>query len=123
MHVPGSIFPGTDYPFAWYAIVRNRTTGKERTYWMNGSHVTRETVQQHIAANYRNVEVVTIDRCTSMPTRPLTPVPPEDYEFGYRDAVERFLTGADREAFGPRPIALRPLALKPIALKPLSLRR
>lgn len=119
MFVPGSIVPEVEHPFAWWARVRNRKTGKERDYYMNGTQATRETVAQHIASHYRNVEVITIDRCTAMPVRPLVPVPPEDYEFGHREAVERILSGEDRPpGAGPKPLAIRPISLKPIRIKP-----
>lgn len=123
MFVPGSIVPEIDHPFSWCARVRNRRTGKERTYWMNGNQVTRETVAEHIARHFRGVEVLWIDRSTSIPGQPLQPIPPEDYEFGHREAVEKILRGEDRPNAGPKPLAIRPLSLKPLSIKPLSLRR
>ena len=87
MLVPGSTF-GLDHPFAWYAIVRERATGRTWTYWMNGTHVTRELVAAHIAAHFPGVDLLTCDPCTSPPTRPLRPVPPGHYEFGIRRKAE-----------------------------------
>jgi hypothetical protein len=120
MMVPGSAFPGLDHPFSWYAIVREKKTGKEWTYWMNGTLVTRETVANEIATKYRNVEVVTIDRCTSSPTRPLQPVPASHYEFGYREDAERI---DDPSPSIAKPIPIRPISIRPISIQPLSLRR
>lgn len=86
MLVPGSPFlltGGLNHPFSWYAKVREKKGAKkEWTYWMNGTQLTREDVAIHIARMYSNVEVLTIDRCTTPPTRPLVPVPRHHYQFG-----------------------------------------
>lgn len=84
MIVPGSPFIwGHNHPFSWYARVREKSGAKkEWTYWMNGSEATRETVAEHIARNFPNVEVLWIDRCTKMPDKALQPVPPHHFQFG-----------------------------------------
>lgn len=82
MIVPGSPHEGLNHPFSWHARVRNKNSGKERDYWMNGSEASREDVAQHIAVHFPNVEVLTIDRCTRQPDKMLQPVPPEDFQFG-----------------------------------------
>lgn len=125
------IAPGSpllvDHPFAWYAIVRNRTTGKERTYYMNGTQVTRELVAQHIATHYPNVDVITIDRCTRPPGGVLYPVPFEDFTRGVFASMERYgQTIEDAVMLRPRairnvPIILTPtLRPRPVLARPLQ---
>jgi hypothetical protein len=109
MLVPGSTF-GLSHPFAWYALVRDKRTGREFTYWMNGSQITRELVAGHIATHFPGVELLKCDPCTAPPTRPLRPVPPEHYEFGIRKRVEAELNGVPRGGSGAR----RPIRRTPI---------
>lgn len=94
MIVPGSIFSlnGTpiNHQFSWYAVVKEKTSGKQWTYWFNGNQINREIVAAYIADRFRNVEVVTIDPCTSMPTRMLQPVPAEHFQFGVFKAMEEY---------------------------------
>jgi len=107
MIVPGSTF-GLSHPFAWYARVRDKRTGREFTYWMNGSQITRELVARHITTHFPGVELLTCDPCTAPPTRPLRPVPPEHYEFGIRKLVEAELKGIPaRRPIGRTPILPR----------------
>jgi hypothetical protein len=92
MIVPGSIYTTpVDHPFSWYAIVKERDTGKQWTYWFNGGSPTRESVALHIATYYRNVDVITIDRCMKMPERMLQPVPASHFQLGIFKAVEAAL--------------------------------
>lgn len=94
MIVPGSIFglvgAPVDHPFSWYAVVKEKVTGKQWTYWFNGVQLNREAVAAHIALHYRNVEVVTIDPCTTMPTRALQPIPANHFQFGVFAAMRDF---------------------------------
>jgi hypothetical protein len=90
--VPGSPVR-INHPFSWYAVVKEKATGKQWTYWMNGNHLDRESLAEHIRVHFPNVEAVTIDRCTQMPTRPLQRIPAAHYEMGILKAVERELMG------------------------------
>ena len=107
MIVPGSTF-GLSHPFSWYALVRDKRTGREFTYWMNGSQITRELVARHIATHFPGVDLLSCDACTAPPTRPLRPVPPEHYEFGIRRQVEAELRGAQSGRGIQRSPILRP---------------
>lgn len=119
MIVPGSPL-AIDHPFAWYAIVRHKTTGKERTYWMNGSQSTREQVAALLADRFPNVEVLTLDRADGkMPDKVLTPVPPEDFEYGIREAAEKELRELANDG-GPPPIIIPPIARVPLNRSPLA---
>ncbi len=124
MQVPGSPL-GINHPFAWYAIVKDKTTGKEWTYWMNGSQLNREAVALHIATHYPGVDVVTIDPCTGPPTRTLQPVPPTHFEHGIRVAAEKELRELANDG-GPPPISFEPIDRTPlprIAIPRRSLRQ
>lgn len=115
-----------DHAFSWYADVRNKKTGKPRTYYMGG-RVSREDVAEHIAVHYPHVEVLSIAPCISQPTRVLIPVPPEDYEYGHRVACEKMMAEQqelnDRNLwYATKPLKLKPLSLKPLAVKPISLK-
>jgi hypothetical protein len=111
MIVPGSLL-GADHPFSWYAIVKERTTGKQWTYWFNGNQLDRAAVAAHIEAHFRGVEVVTIDPCAAMPTGILQKVPPHHFEFGIRKDLEKFVRGDDESR--PASIPLRPILRKPL---------
>lgn len=111
MIVPGSIF-GINHPFSWYANVKDRKTGKEWTYWMNGSQLTRGAVALHIATHYPGVEMISCDQCTGPPTRAIQPVPPTHFQHGVLQAVED-------EIAGPRESAIRLIPRKTIERKPL----
>lgn len=120
---PGSELKGEDgkplaHPFQWYAVVEERATGKRWTYWLNGEHMTREVVADFIATYYRNVKVVTIDRCDSAPTRPLQPIPAHHYDFGIIRQIEKDLN-QENTPTGPAPIARKPIALQPLRRRPL----
>ncbi len=117
--IPGQL---SDHAFTWYAEVKNKTSGKPRTYYMCGAGVTRETVAAHIAQHFRNVEVLMIDRCTAQPTKILTEVPCDDYEFGIRTKLEAYM--AEEQERKEREICrgIRPIRLRPISLKPLPAR-
>ncbi len=121
MFVPGSPFPEMSHPFAWYALVRERKTGKQFTYWMNGSQMTREVVAEHIARHFHNVEVITIDQCTRQPDRPLMPVPQSHYGFGILELVKKYLR-EEGDPFARSRQSGEPLSLKPLTLKPLTRR-
>lgn len=111
MIVPGSLV-GIDHPFAWYAVVEEIATGKEYTIWINGTQLNRESVVDWVATYCKNSKVKTIDRCTEMPTRPLQPLPPSLFEFGIRKKIEAFIQ--QKNAIGPRPIAIKPIVRQPL---------
>lgn len=115
MHVPGSLLQ-IDHPFSWYAIVKEKATGKQFTYWLNGNQLNREAVATWVRTYFPAVELVTADQCTSAPTRMLEPIPPRHYEHGIRRMVE----GNDPPpGVVPARNIYRPIQLKPIALRPL----
>lgn len=117
MHVPGSLFPGYSHPFAWYAIVQERQTGRRWTYWMNGSQLTRESVAEHIAVNYPNVKAITIDRCTKSPDKTLVPVPPHHFQFGLLAETEKDDPALYRKPEFARTIVSLSPSLVPISRK------
>ena len=108
MIVPGSTI-AVNHPFAWYALVRDRKTGRRFTYWMNGSQITRELVAQHIAAHFPGVELLTCDPCTAPPAQPLRPIPPEHYEFGIRVKAEAEMGIRSGAVMRRQPIARMPI--------------
>lgn len=99
---------------SWYADVKHKATGKPATYLFNGNQVSRETVADHIYRHYKAVEVLTIYPCDAPPTRILTKIPPDHYEFGIRLAVEAELNGIKEGIARREPIARQPITRKSI---------
>lgn len=102
--------PGLDHPYAWYALVKDKKTGKEHTYWINGNHLNREAVAEHLRTHFHGVETLSIYQCAEMPGRILKPVPPSHFEFGIREKLEKLLA--------PEPAA-KPISIQPIKRQPL----
>jgi hypothetical protein len=111
MIVPGSL-TGQNHPFSWYALVKDKKTGKQWTLWINGNQLSREGIAEYLAVYFTNAEPITIDRCTEHPIGVLQPVPPQLFEFGIREKMEEILRPP--AVAGPRPIPLKPLSRQPL---------
>src|SRR5690349_14687397 len=116
MQVPGGLLgfhvPGHSHSYSWYARVRDKKTNKEWTYWINGNHLNREAVAEHIRVHLPGVETISVDECHEMPTRILQPVPPSHFEYGIREGVENLLRGGDqfvKLSPGVKPIPISPI--------------
>ena len=130
MFVPGSLSEilgagPSNHPFSWHAVVREKYGAKKQlNYWTNGSEPNKEAVATRLARDYPNIDVISVERATKMPERPLFPVPAHHFQnpriillpdgtAAARDEIQ------DPTLTRPQPLAARPL----ISLQPLSSRR
>lgn len=116
-----------DHPFSWMVIVRERSGARKRwTYWINGPLADRQSVADHVALYYPNVEAVTIERTTKRPDKPLQPVPSHHFQHGLLDpdqnqAIEDPTLRTPPPSLTRRPPApIRRSIIVPPFIKPLT---
>lgn len=108
------ISPGSrlkiDLPFQWWALVREKKTGKTFNYWINGNQLTRENLADAVEKAFTGVKVISCERAISRPIKTLVPIPSEHFQCG---ALKLFMGETDQENKPgmPRPISLKPLSL------------
>lgn len=75
--------------FGWFCQVRDRKTGKDWTYWVNGPRMTRVELGAHVEKHYPRVAFISCQPALAPPDGArLKHVPPEHFQHGILEKVK-----------------------------------